>query len=74
MYNKKAFIEETYNNEYRKIHMEQGTKETEIDYVHELKQGLAKNGIAFINGFISAVPIIIVMCLVILAAIFYFVF
>jgi hypothetical protein len=54
--------------------MEQGIKDTDVDYVHELKQGLAKNGIAFINGFISAIPMVIIVCLVILAAIFYFVF
>jgi hypothetical protein len=74
MYNKKAFIEETFNNEYRKIHMEQGTRGEDVDYVHELKQGLAKNGISFINGFVSAIPWIMCTIISIIMLILYNVF
>ena len=67
---KKAIFEETNNNNYKKIYMEQGIRETNIDYVFELKQGLAKSGISFINGFISAIPWAIGIILIIILILF----
>lgn len=74
MYNRKAFLEETINNTYKKIHLEEGSKDESPDYVHELKQGLAKNGMAFMNGFISAIPAIVIIIILMFILIMYIIF
>jgi len=74
MYNRKAFLEETINNTYKKVHLEEGTKDDSLDYVHEFKQGLAKNGMAFINGFISAIPAIVLIIILMFIVIMYIIF
>jgi hypothetical protein len=73
MDNKKILVEENRGNEFRRILMEQGFNEEaeNPDYVHELKQGLAKNSMIFINGFFRAVIPAIIIGLIVIGYVIY---
>ena len=72
---KKAYVEERHGNYYKKMILEEGEKVgEEQSNVHELKEGLAKNAIVFMNGAVSAIVPSVVIGLIVFGIILYYIF
>ena len=53
---KKAYVEERHGDYYKKMVLEEGEKTgEEFSNVHELKEGLARNAIVFMNGAVAMI-------------------